>query len=583
MFGYRFNLIFLLLVLVAFAGSASSQANLLVELNDFYPEDIKLAGFRISSETTIEIDVSVLQPRRASNDLMLTYAWILNSETRQKVWEAFDTDPQDREGEHLILKDELNLVPGTYEVYYSTYPYYDRWGNDHYHFDGIVSGLMNILFDRENRTRYFIEDYEDLYFRISGSGDPLNSEEINTYQQEQKDKAIISITARRDDDYITQQIEVEQPVKVRIYALGEARRDEAFDFGWITDVRSRERIWQFSYRRSDYAGGASKNRMIDRELELQPGVYEVVYVTDDSHSYRDWNMAAPYDPEFWGLTIWPVDPAGKSSVKLVVEAGELIWQNVVKFEKARDNEYFAEGFTLDKPMDMHILALGEGRDGEMYDYAWIVESKTRRKIWTMDYYDTESAGGSEKNRVFDGLVPLEPGNYMVYYVTDGSHAYHSWNTGQPYDPEAWGISVEAPAELVKEGYVKAYLEENDTSVLVRITRVGDYARKKEKFVIDQDRYIHIYALGEGDRGDMYDYAWIEDANTGRVIWEMTFRKTDRAGGADKNRMFDDSILIPAGEYYVVYESDDSHSFNDWNDSPPYDPVNYGITISYVEK
>jgi hypothetical protein len=81
---------------------------------------------------------------------------------------------------------------------------------------------------------------------------------------------------------------------------------------------------------------------------------------------------------------------------------------------------------------------------------------------------------------------------------------------------------------------------------------------------------------------MYDYAWIENSRTGRIVWEMTYRKTERAGGARKNRMFDDSIFLEAGEYEVFYESDDSHSFVDWNDSPPHDPVHWGVTITRIE-
>ena len=64
---------------------------------------------------------------------------------------------------------------------------------------------------------------------------------------------------------------------------------------------------------------------------------------------------------------------------------------------------------------------------------------------------------------------------------------------------------------------------------------------------------------------------------------MTYRKTDRAGGARKNRLFDDEIYLKAGTYQVIYESDDSHSFEEWNSRPPDDPFNWGITITYVDQ
>ncbi len=579
----RYHLVLAVIVGYFSAGSVFAQKTVLTDLKDFYPEDIQFAGFKVSASTNLQIDVAVLQPRRSDRDILFSYAWILNSDTREKVWEVFDADPQDREGESLIFREERPFPPGTYEVYYSTYPVYDRWGDEHVHFDGFISGLFRVIFDHDRNYRYFAEDYEDLYFKVSGNGTPMTSEEISGHQQQIKDKALLSISPERDESYVLKEIKVNEPVNLRVYALGEARPDVEYDFGWITDARTRERVWQFTYRHSEHAGGASKNRVIDTNIELDPGVYEVVYLTDDSHSYREWNTAAPFDPEFWGLTIWPSESSGKNAVSVVNPGDDKIWGEVVKFEKARDNDYFAEGFSIAQPMDMHILALGEGRDGEMFDYAWIVNAKTRSKVWVMDYYDTDPAGGAEKNRMFDGVVKLDAGNYIVYYVTDGSHAYRSWNAGKPYDPKAWGVSVSAPAEMVVAGIVKPYNEEEDPSVLARIVRVGDHARKKEKFVIDKDQYVHIYALGEGDRDEMYDFAWIEEARTGKVIWEMTYRKTERAGGARKNRLYDDRILIPAGEYYAVYETDDSHAFGDWNDNPPYDQINYGITISYAEK
>ena len=93
----------------------------------------------------------------------------------------------------------------------------------------------------------------------------------------------------------------------------------------------------------------------------------------------------------------------------------------------------------------------------------------------------------------------------------------------------------------------------------------------------------LFSLGEGTSGEMHDYAWIEDANTGRTVWEMTYRKTRRAGGARKNRIFDETVYLKAGEYLVFYRSDGSHSFEDWNASPPHDPINWGVTLSVVDE
>ena len=54
-----------------------------------------------------------------------------------------------------------------------------------------------------------------------------------------------------------------------------------------------------------------------------------------------------------------------------------------------------------------------------------------------------------------------------------------------------------------------------------------------------------------------------------------------AGGAAKNRRFDGTITLPAGEYILKFESDGSHSFGDWNADPPDNPEAWGITIFRV--
>ncbi len=114
-------------------------------------------------------------------------------------------------------------------------------------------------------------------------------------------------------------------------------------------------------------------------------------------------------------------------------------------------------------------------------------------------------------------------------------------------------------------------------------RVGDDERRQKSFILEKETEVRIYALGEGRDGEMYDYGWIEDGKTGKTLWEMTYRMTEHAGGAEKNRRFDGTITLQPGEYTVHYRSDGSHSFDGWNDDPPSDPFNWGITIYHAEQ
>ncbi|HET6274190.1 MAG TPA: hypothetical protein VFG32_14510, partial [Bacteroidota bacterium] len=46
----------------------------------------------------------------------------------------------------------------------------------------------------------------------------------------------------------------------------------------------------------------------------------------------------------------------------------------------------------------------------------------------------------------------------------------------------------------------------------------------------------------------------------------------------KNRMVNTTILLDKGEYVLHYQSDDSHSYGNWNVDPPEDSQYWGITI-----
>jgi hypothetical protein len=263
--------------------------------------------------------------------------------------------------------------------------------------------------------------------------------------------------------------------------------------------------------------------------------------------------------------------------------------------------------------------------GEMYDYGWIVDADSRRTVWSMEYADTDPAGGDDKNRVVDDIISLDPGRYVLRYTTDGSHSYEDWNSDPPRDREAWGITLSvaearrptaprpprpqrpggelagaiaaATAEAVEAARVataeaaratrteiarEVRRRSHEAVVLARLIQVGDDEDLQESFRLRDDSRIIIYALGEATGREMHDYAWIEDATSGRTVWRMTYDKTEHAGGAEKNRVTEDIIRLSEGEYVLRYRSDDSHSFNSWNSEAPPDAANYGVTIFLPE-
>jgi hypothetical protein len=306
-------------------------------------------------------------------------------------------------------------------------------------------------------------------------------------------------------------------------------------------------------------------------------------VSDDSHDPEEWNGVPPTDPDAWGLTLRVADAAARGAIRPFVYEPVPSGQTIVSITGVGDDEMRSEGFTLLRPMDLRVYAIGEGRDGDMFDYGWIVDAATRRRVWTMRYADTEPAGGADKNRLFNGVLRLEAGSYLVYFKTDGSHSADEWTSAAPAEGQYWGISV-FPASRQLERSAVAPFERTrgrNGAVLAELVRLGDDERARTTFRLDRETTVRIYALGEGD-GDMYDYAWLEEAGSRRVVWEMTYRTTEHAGGASKNRAFDGTLILGPGEYVLRYESDGSHSYGEWNAEAPDDPEAWGVTVFRVE-
>ena len=114
-------------------------------------------------------------------------------------------------------------------------------------------------------------------------------------------------------------------------------------------------------------------------------------------------------------------------------------------------------------------------------------------------------------------------------------------------------------------------------VIAKIVEVLDNEDKSVAFSLATSEDVRIFAIGEGQPGEMFDYGWIEDVDKGSRVWEMQEPRTTHAGGADKNRKIDAVITLPAGNYKLRYKSDDSHAFDHWNSMPP--DINFwGIAV-----
>jgi len=569
------------LVTVLAASPLQAQDQLLTEIRNVYPEELRTDGFIL--EEAQDVFVEAIGPAGGQDVAEMGDAWILNARTREVVWTLGTARTEERSRFVREAAEKLSLPAGAYEVYFASYPTWgggDRWDNTN-NLGDVIRNVMDEIFDRGGRS-----DLEDVYRRnkdefhltVHGTRKGYRESAADRLAAGFRDQAIVSLSGLGSGERVQQGFMLKRPMEIDVYAIGELRRDEAYDYAWILNADTRARVWTMEYRNTEHAGGNEKNRVANEILQLPEGRYVAFFVTDDSHAYRDWNTGPPYDPAFWGLTLLPVDPEMRRFATTFDYESGPPGSAIVTLRSLGDDAYRAEGFTLKQPLDLRIYALGEGSGGRMHDYGWITDADTHRRVWVMDYDETDHAGGTRKNRQFDGVVHLPAGNYVAHFITDDSHSFEDFNAAPPDEPEAWGLTI-APArpDTFRPEQVAPYNPMDAAGVLAQITRVRDDARERARFTLRKEARVRIYALGEGSGGDMYDYAWIEDED-GDTVWKMTYRNTDHAGGGEKNREVNTVITLPAGDYTVFYRSDDSHSFEEFNTAPPYDPAAWGITI-----
>lgn len=542
----------------------ANAETVLTKIDRLRPQELHVGGFVLDTDQKVFIEAVGFREGSQSFDAQVSNAWILNAQTREEVWNMVEGKSERRSRHLREYTDEIELEKGRYEVYYATYP----WGG----YDDSWFSWRDHSFDYDD----YEDAADDFEIVVRGTGKSLSERDIETYHDSLNKGAIVAHTGLSKNTYEKVGLTLDRDMDLQIYAIGELRKDEFYDCSWIIDTKTREKVWQFNYWDSEHAGGSKKNRVFKGTVSLPKGEYAVFVATDNTHDFGKWNSSPPNDPFFWGVTIQTAEPNMEKYAK-VHEYDDLPDKDViVDLTGLGDSDFQREGFSLSRKAEVRVYAIGEGGRREMYDYSRIVDADSRDVVWEMDARETDHAGGATKNRLFDGVVELDKGNYLVYAVTDGSHSSSKWNDSPPHDQKHWGVMILGVNNSNK--YASAYDETKDKSILVRLTEMGNNAYERERFELKKTTKVSIYALGEGTRGRMYDYAWIKNADTDEVVWEMSYRRTDHAGGAKKNRVIDDVIKLDGGEYVVYYESDGSHSFGRWNASPPADGFNWGVTI-----
>ena len=545
-----------------------AQKNM-IELGNLYPGEIEYSAFEILEESTIYIEGKAGNFGGSFSEHLVSYGWIIESKTREIVWDAREHFDFEEKTGMYDFNDQEPLEVGTYEVYYASNKGYDVEINS---FGDVISRF----FSGAKGSRFKSKYRSELGLTVFGEEGKFRQLDPNNVIDALVSTAIVSINRVKDDEDLEAGFSLNGDTNIRIYSIGEGTEDNIIDLAWITNVKTNEIVWKSSMKKSIHAGGGKKNYLIDQKIKLPKGSYLLHYSSDDSHSFESWNVTPPNDPQFWGVTLWAQSENDRRNVVPFIEKD--VVKPIIEITKVGDNEFLSQGFTLPESSELRILSLGEGYDeDELADYGWIVNADTKETVWTMNNNrKIEHAGGSKKNWMVEEKINLEKGSYIAYYISDGSHSYEEWNASNPFDRARWGLTVWSETKGIKYFDSNNYKSKN---IIAEIVKVTDDKKLEKSFSLSKSGKIRIIAIGEGSRSDMDDYGWIEDKN-GNTVWEMTYRKTKEAGGASKNRLYNNTISLEAGNYTLHYVSDGSHSYNSWNSSPPENQENYGITLLF---
>jgi len=566
-----------LCALAALGFAADAHPATLLDWDDLEPGELRVSYLEVDRPVTIQIS-ALATVGREDNEL-LAYPWILDSESRKTAWEL---DPlsgtrggQDRKktGTRTIEveKAPLKLEPGHYEVYFTTF------GQKHW--VDLTTWFGKMAKKREIRFGHLEQDPWELTLTCAD----LDAGAIHVgAAASPKFNPLARLADPAPNSSLRQPFALKGRCKLTVYGLGEySEVDHSLaDRAWIERAPDQDVVWEMTPQNTTLAGGAEKNRMFRGTIELEAGSYALCYASDSSHGPGDWNLNPPLDPAFWGVALFD---GGGARAQFTTEVKDPRSVNlIVDLGKQPSSSFNMRGIRVKKTINVRILAVGEMDPGSSHfaDYGWIEQARTHRTLWKLSSENSEEAGGAEKNRIGRAQIQLEPGDYLVCNWTDDSHAYDDWNASPPRDPDAWGIRVWGVGDKFDPKSVEPYDEDRDPKILAQLLGIGDDRHATERFTVKSPVKVKVIAVGEGTHGQMFDYGWIEQGEgaEGKTLWRMRYTDTVAAGGADKNRKEETELDLKPGNYVLHYVTDDSHSFQEWNQDPPDQPHLWGATV-----
>ncbi|MFL0354666.1 two-component regulator propeller domain-containing protein [Xanthomarina sp. GH4-25] len=148
----------------------------------------------------------------------------------------------------------------------------------------------------------------------------------------QRKKVIAKLLEVTDNQNLTQTFEITKTGTYLIASVGEGNVTSMSDFGLLQNA-AKDTLWiSNQFEKTNYAGGANKNRIEVKLIDLQPGTYELKYHSDDNHSFSDWNALPPDKTSLYGIVLVDLNDASDNAL---VES--LLTQGTVDYTLSANN------------------------------------------------------------------------------------------------------------------------------------------------------------------------------------------------------------------------------------------------------
>ncbi len=570
----------------------SGEPDGLVVMTDLDEAELRRATVKLNAISAFTVEATGSLEEKFDPDgpipALAAYPWILNRDTREVVWQMSPANVQVERTTLVHSATTLTLPAGTYDIFFTTY------GNsrESRKKGNVITSLFKTHWTSDS-------DSWQLIMRLAGDADAASAVVSSDHQEDLAPRGEgILWTSAPMPNYLKKQyvFTVDQPGTIRTYALGEICEREECDYGWVEEVFSGTRVWELTGLNSTAAGGMATNRMSNQDVELPPGMYRAVFRTDRRHAWGKWIANPPLDPAGWGMTLQTGVGEGATIGARTFDP----WTDltpVIRISHVGNDERRQVQFEVSTPTDVVLAAVGEiTGSGSLYDCAWLRNDKTGEQIWEMSYANSFSAGGASKNRQEVAFIKLPAGLYSVFYETDDSHAFDSWNSPKPTHPDRWGVALfelgDAPTIRLSERAAPVVAPRvppapasppadvpplGTGEVIADARGIRSESDVALPISLTSPARLHVVALGEISMIGRYDYAWIENRD-GATVWEMSYENTIPEQSNDAYRKFDGIIELPSGSYVVRFTTDFSRAYGDFGNEAPAEPEAWGVVV-----